>query len=197
MRTHGWGGNPPASDQEAVQRIVQAAVECVEQSGDAADIAKVAFRLGVTRQTVYRYFSNRSALFEAVAGEAAGALVDRLTEHLAGIEDASDAIVEVVYYCLRNLPSDPRLSFIARPGHGDALITSTRAPGLATLVLAQLPIDLHHLDDVQRAVLAEHMVRLLQALLLDPATAARDDAELRRFLDACLRPTTHPQTMHR
>ena len=54
MRTHGWAGNPPATDEEAAARIVAAAIACVETAGADADLAMVAERVGVTRQTVYR-----------------------------------------------------------------------------------------------------------------------------------------------
>jgi hypothetical protein len=30
MRTHGWGGHPPADDEEAVERIFEATRSCVE-----------------------------------------------------------------------------------------------------------------------------------------------------------------------
>lgn len=46
--------------------------------GEGADLAKVAERVGVTRQTVYRYFPSRRALFQAVAAARAGSLVERL-----------------------------------------------------------------------------------------------------------------------
>jgi hypothetical protein len=53
----------------------------------------------------------------------------------------------------------------------------------------QLPIDLAHRSTGEHALLAEHPVRLLQALLLDPSTSTRRDADLRRVLDAYLRPS--------
>ncbi|MGA7054473.1 MAG: TetR/AcrR family transcriptional regulator, partial [Mycobacterium sp.] len=33
MRTHGWLGEPPSSDDEAVTRILAAADRCVQQRG--------------------------------------------------------------------------------------------------------------------------------------------------------------------
>ena len=195
MRTHGWSGHPPATDEEAVERIVAAARACLDERGAEADLAQVAERLGVTRQTVYRYFPSRRALFETVAAERVDALVERLAAHLAGVDDAGDAVVEVVLHCVRVLPDDPQLAFIAEPGRGDALIMTSDAPRLTAGVLDRLPIDLGRLDPGQRAVLAEHMVRLLQSLLLDESTTGRDDADLRRFLHACLAHHLHRPTI--
>jgi AcrR family transcriptional regulator len=198
VRTHGWAGDPPATDDEAVERIVAAARACLDERGAGADLAQVAERLGVTRQTVYRYFPSRRALFETVAAERVDALVDRLAAHLGGTGapgDPGEAVVEVVLHCVRVLPDDPQLAFIAEPGRGDALIMTADAPRLTAAVLDRLPIDLGRLGPEERAVLAEHMVRLLQSLLLDESTAARDDADLRRFLRACLAHHLHRPTI--
>lgn len=195
MRTHGWGGQPPATDGEARRRIVTAAIACVDEHGDAADVAKVAARLRITRQTVYRYFPSRRALFEIVGAEATGPLVKRLRRHLRGIDDPAEAVVELVFWCIRRLPLDRRLSFIASPGRADALVLSPQAPQLAAAVVDQLPLDLSHLPDADRPLLVEHMVRLVQALLLDPGTRDRSDSDLRRFLGACLRPVVHAKTI--
>jgi len=174
---------------------VKAAVACVDEHGDAADVAKIATRLQVTRQTIYRYFPSRRALFEVVGAQATGPLVRRLRRHLSGTRDPADAVVELVFWCVRHLPRDPRLAFIASPGRADALILSSRSPRLAAAVVEQLPIDLSHLAGEHRALLVEHMVRLVQSLLLDPSTHQRPDADLRRFLDACLRPSVHRSTI--
>lgn len=195
VRTHGWGGSPPASDQEARARIVRAAIACIDEHGAAADVAKVATRLRITRQTVYRYFPSRRALFETVGAEATGPLVSRLRRRLRGIGDPADAVVELVFWCIRNLPRDPRLAFIASTGHGDALIMAPQSPQLAAAIVERLPIDLTHLDVDRRSLLVEHMLRLVQALLLDASTANRSDADLRRFLGVCLRPSVHPKTI--
>jgi AcrR family transcriptional regulator len=179
-----------------MDRLVTAALACVEE-GQAADLAAVAARVGVTRQTVYRYFPSRQALFQAAAYRLAGVLVEQVADHLAGVTDAEDGVVEVVFFCLRSLPVDPRLSFIVRPGSDVALIMSPQGPALAARILTELPIGLDHLSEGERADLAEHMVRLLQALLLDPSTATRDDADVRRFLHVCLGPSVHPPTIRR
>ena len=73
--------------------------------------------------------------------------------------------------------------------------SSAKSRTLAAIVVDQLPLDLSHLSDADRPLLVEHMVRLVQALLLDPGTRDRSDADLQRFLGACLRPVVHARTM--
>ncbi len=196
MRTHGWGGQLPQTDEEAVDRIIRAAIECVQRYGVGADLAKVAGRLHVTRQTVYRYFPGSRELFQSVAARVADRLVAQLAETLLEIDDPLDAVVQVVFNCTRQLAADTELSFISGTGRGGPLIAAPGAPLMAARVLAELPIDLDHLSTEDLGILAEHMVRLLQGLVLDPATPQRNDDDLRHFLEACLAQSVHPARLH-
>ena len=67
MRTHGWSGSAPATDEEAIARILDAAGKAVDERGADFSIADVARVLGVTRQTVHRYFPSADALLVAAA----------------------------------------------------------------------------------------------------------------------------------
>ena len=87
MRTHGWSGSAPASDEEAVARILAAASRAIDTQGADISIADVARTLGVTRHTVYRYFPSTDALSIAAATNVATGHLDRLADHLAGITD--------------------------------------------------------------------------------------------------------------
>ena len=49
MRTHGWSGAAPASDEEAISRILDAASKAIDARGADFSIADVARTLGVTR----------------------------------------------------------------------------------------------------------------------------------------------------
>ena len=49
MRTHGWSGSAPASDEEAIARILVAAGNAIDERGADFSIADVARTLGVTR----------------------------------------------------------------------------------------------------------------------------------------------------
>ena len=42
MRSHGWAGNTPASDEEAIERILDAAKQIIDERGSAMRIADVA-----------------------------------------------------------------------------------------------------------------------------------------------------------
>lgn len=107
MRTRGWGGNVPASDEEAVARILQATRQTIDERGEQTSIADVARMLGVTRQTVYRYFPSTEELLAATAADGAGAFLDQLAEALAGMTDPGEAVAEGVALTLERLPTTP------------------------------------------------------------------------------------------
>ena len=75
-KRRGWGGDPPATDDEAAQRIVATAVELIAETGAAITIADVAESLGVIRQTVYRYFPTADELMRAAAIASVAVSVD-------------------------------------------------------------------------------------------------------------------------
>ena len=103
MRTRGWGGNVPASDAEAVARILTATRQTIDELGDATNITAVARRLGVTRQTIYHYFASNDELISATAAEASTSFIDELVTALAGISDPAEAIMEGVAIAIDRL----------------------------------------------------------------------------------------------
>ena len=71
---HGWRGDPPGSEAEARERIVGAAMRCVDRYGpEKTGLSDVAHELGVTRQTVYRYVTGTDDLLAAAAERATAA----------------------------------------------------------------------------------------------------------------------------
>src|SRR6185312_6235045 len=120
MRTHGWGGSAPATDEEAVARILAAASKAIDDRGADISIADVARTLGVTRQTVYRYFPSTDALLAAAAVNAADDFLDRLAHQLAGITDPADAAVEGIATTLAWLPGDKHIGLMLSPDRAGA-----------------------------------------------------------------------------
>ena len=184
MRTHGWAGDPPASDQEAVDRIVDAAAACIDQVGARVDMAMVAGTVGITRQTLYRYFANRDALIAAATTRAGGPFVERLLHHLDGIA-SPDPRVDAVLFCLDELPADRQLSVLFAPGSFNPSVVGEQSLTFTLAVLAELP-DHGGVPVDRRDAVVELVVRLLQSLLADPATATRDRDDVRRLVQVAL-----------
>ena len=187
MRTHGWSGSAPASDDEAVERILAAASKAVDARGADISIADVARTLGVTRQTVYRYFPSTDALLAAAATNAATGYLDRLADHLAGITDPADAAVEGIATTLEWLPSDKHMSLLLGPDRAGAFsadVTSDIALRFARTMLGRFDVDWaeHGFTDADLDELAEHLLRIIQSFVLDPGRPPRKGTKLRRYL---------------
>ena len=198
MRTHGWSGAAPASDDEAIARILAAASQAIDARGADISIADVARALGVTRQTVYRYFPSTDALLVAAAVHAATGFLDRLAEHLRGITDPAEAVAEGIATALEWLPTEKHIGLLLAPGDANAhteSVTSDVALQFANSMLRRFDVDWAGLGftDDDLAELSEHLLRIVQSFVIDPGRPPRRGAQLRgylrRWVGAAIRPS--------
>ncbi|WP_102141522.1 TetR/AcrR family transcriptional regulator [Mycobacterium hubeiense] len=187
MRTHGWSGSAPASDEEAVARILTAASKAIDERGADISIADVARTLGVTRQTVYRYFPSTDALLVEAAVHAASGFLDRLAAHLQGITDPVEAVAEAIATALEWLPKDKHIGLLIAPGRVDAhteSVTSDVAQQFANSMLRRFDVDWAGLGftDDELDELAEHLLRIIQSFVIDPGRPPREGEALRGYL---------------
>jgi AcrR family transcriptional regulator len=193
MRSRGWAGVTPSSDEEAISRILTAVDEEVAEHGPAIRLADVARRLGVTRQTVYRYFPNADALLIASSMRAVNGFIDQVAQHAEGLNDPVTALVECVSFGVESLTGDPQLeNLLTSREQGVALIsmTSDTAIAFCLSVFHRLHVDwkLHGFDAPALHELAEMTLRTVQSLLTDPGQPQRDGIALRRFVARWLGP---------
>lgn len=186
MRTHGWSGAKPASDDEAVARILAAAGKAIEEHGADFSLSDVARTVGVTRQTVYRYFPSTEALLVAAAVQAVDEFLDRLTAHLAGVRDPVDAVTEAVATALEWLPQEKYMGLLVVPGrtrHVES-VTSDVALRFARTMVDRLDVDwtAAGLGDDDLDELAEHLLRIIQSFVVDPGRPPRSGTRLRAYL---------------
>lgn len=197
MRSHGWGGQPPSDGAEARRRIL-AATRLLLAEGGTTSTSEVAGSLGVTRQTIYRYYPSTDELIDAAAVDAVQELMSQLVEHVsdhlaATGGDAGDAVVEVVAYVHEHLRDDPALNRLLAPGRISTTLSGLTAPSSIALgrsLLDSFPVDWAGLGlegDAQHE-LVEHLLRTLQSLVLDPGDPERSGVELRGYLQRWLAP---------
>jgi AcrR family transcriptional regulator len=187
VRTHGWSGAAPASDDEAVERILAAASNAIDERGADISIADVARVLGVTRQTVYRYFPSTDALLVAAAVHAATDFLDRMAEHLVGITDPAEAVTEGIATALEWLPKDKHIGLLIIPGKATAhtqSVTSDIAVEFANSMLRRFDVDWAGLGftDADLDELAEYLLRIIQSFVIDPGRPPRRGEKLRDYL---------------
>ncbi|MFI9169833.1 TetR/AcrR family transcriptional regulator [Streptomyces lincolnensis] len=207
MGHHGWGGRPPASDAEARQRIIDATARCIDRHGvTKTTLSDVAGELGVTRQTVYRHFGRISDIIGEVAAQGAESFVDLMIAHLQGTTDPAEAVVEGMVFCVRTIPTEPRLSLLLQLGDTTAFgrgATTRETIAYGAKMLQRFPVDwaAAGIDEDDLNGLAEIIMRLLTSLLQHPNEPPQDETRLRAFLNRWLAPalsrtsaSTHPRS---
>jgi AcrR family transcriptional regulator len=201
MRSHGWAGNTPASDEEAIARILDAADKIIGERGSAMRIADVARTLGVTRQTVYRYFPGTEALLVATAMRSADGFLDHLAAHVKGITDPVVAMTEGVAFAIEQLASDNQVEFVLhqrnRRGQTISIMSDTALTfGRAMLHRFDIDWEQYGFDEAGLDELNEFCLRVLHSFLVDPGRPPRSGADLRRYLTRWIGPAiTYPQMM--
>jgi len=191
MRTHGWGGDPPASDDVAIDRILAATRDCIDVKGAATSITDVADQLSVTRQTVYRYFASTDDLLRATAIDAAGEFMDRLASKVAHIQDPGRVVVEIVAYALERLPLEPYLGLLLtseRAGTFAQGVTSATAIAFGHSLFQRVNVDWEAAGITNQLFdeFVEHVLRTVQSLVLDPGDPPRTGKALRQYLSRWL-----------
>lgn len=190
----------PDSDEEAVARILDAVDEVVAEHGAGIRLADVARRLGVTRQTVYRYFPNADALLIASAMRAVDGFIDQVVGHVSGVNDPITAVVDCVAFAVERLSGDPQLeNLLSRRQEGEIVtsLTSPTATAFCLSLFRRLDVDwqLHGFNSAALEELAEMTLRTVQSLLTDPGQTPREGIVLRRFIARWLGPAIlYPRT---
>lgn len=204
MRAHGWGGLPPDSPDQARARILQVARAGLVDQGSTS-MSEVAGRLGVTRQTVYRYYPTTEDLLNAAALDAIAQLVDDLVDHVqahlarvpVGAGVAAEAAIEVVAYFYEHLRDDPALNRLIGPGRISSTLAGMTSPSSVEWggqLLRGLGIDWAEVGfpEGRQVELVEHLLRTLQSFILDPGEPPRSGAALRAYLHRWLAPALRP-----
>lgn len=187
MRTHGWSGATPADDDEAIARILDAARRRIDRYGKDFGISDVAKDVGVTRQTVYRYFPSTEALLFATSVAEVGPFLDTLAAHVRKIHDPAEAVVEGIAHTLERLPHERYLGLLLTPGKASAFsagVTSDMAMTFGRSIVERFDVDWASAgivdDDLDQLV--EFMLRIFQSLVIDPGRPPHQGKELRAFL---------------
>lgn len=194
MRTRGWQGDLPRDEGEARDRIVAAATRCVDRLGPTkTNIAAVAAELGVTRQTVYRYFPRLPELLAAVAVAGTEQFLDRMAAHLAHVQSADEAVTESIVFSLNAIPSEPYIGLLLQAGENEVFsrgVTSSSAMSYGAQMLGRMPVDWKSIGigDGDLESLAEIIMRLMVSFLEYPADPPRSDDEVRRLIHRWIGP---------
>jgi AcrR family transcriptional regulator len=199
MGHHGWKGNPPGTEDEARRRIIDAAAACLDQFGPAkTTLSDVASELGVTRQTVYRYYANLADLLGALAQAGLEDFVERMERHLSTFTTPADVAIESVVYAVQAIPQERHIGALFQAGETEVFsrdVTSSMAFSLGADMLRRVPVDWSEIGirDEELEGLAEILMRLFVSFLQYPAAPPRTEDELRTLVRRWLSPALQPR----
>ncbi len=194
----GWGGSPPTDDSDARQRILDAAVRCIERSGAAqTTLSGVALELGITRRTVYRYFTSTEDLFTDVADLALDGWVARMRAVTETADDPTDLLVESAAFVIEQLPYELLLTLLLTSGRAELFSRRMLTPTAITRcrkILLGTRVDWAALGYDDRALdeLVEFLLRIIQSMIVAPLETPRSGSELRRYLRRWVGPALTP-----
>lgn len=186
-RRRGWDGRPPTDDEEASARIVATAVALIDDSGTGVNLGEVAGALGVTRQTVYRYFPTAESLTRAAAIASVDGFLDRLTEAVQGIGDPAEAMTEGVLFTLDEVARTPHLGIMLSAPHAaanTAEMTSQQAQAFGMRMIERFDVDWgrYGYDERSKRELVEFTLRIMLSFFVAPNEPDRSREELRQFI---------------
>lgn len=185
MGHHGWQGNPPRTEDEARRRIVAATTSCVERLGSTkTTVSEVAAELGVTRQTVYRYYPSHAELLGAVAQAGLDDFVERMVAHLSTFDTPADVAIESIVFALQSIPEEPSIGLLFQVGETEFFgreVTSSMAISVGADILRRVPVDWSDIGvkDEELDGLAEILMRLFDSFLQFPGEPPASADEIR------------------
>ncbi len=194
MRSRGWCGDPPGSDDDARRRILDATRRCIDEQGAGVGISDVARSLGVTRPTIYRYYASNEELLIATVIDTTAGFLDRVYHRFPGCDGCPQrVVVEAVVRVLEQLPKERYLWLLLTTGRASLFsrgVTSPLSMGFGHAIVERMPVDWPSwgVGPRQLAELDEHVVRTIQSFMLDRGSPPRTGRRLRAYLDRWLAP---------
>jgi AcrR family transcriptional regulator len=191
-----WGSAPPADRDSARDILLDAAEACFEDKGlPGATMEDIASQAGVSRATVYRYFSSREAVVAGVILRVTERYLERVRSRIVGQPDLGTAVVEFVEVTIRAANREPTIGLVF--GSGDDLagvgLPRDTSVSLFEIVTAFLrPVFTAHWDQLQPGVsvddAAEWILRIILSLLSVQGPRRRSPDGLKAFLRGFLLP---------
>lgn len=154
------------------------------------NIAAVAKRAGVSRQTVYSIFGSREELVSQAISDRLSTLVGAFTDLLATVGSPRELLVETMVEARHRILDDPLVRALALSGTGNPIFdpgAAERAHGYCVSLLSPAVQRFPELSG-RIEFLADISMHVGWSVLCLDDPASRSDAELREFLTAWLAP---------
>lgn len=176
----------------ARERLMAAAIECARRLGlEKTSVGEIAAAAGVTRPTVYAYFSSRDEILGAAILRSGTDFARRLADRIAEFRDPADRVVEGMLLAYREFPGEPALMLLLETDAGRTGASRSLSPRALAIARSVLEPVVATRPDLRRQLdeMAEVMIRFLLSLVSVDGPTHRDDDSLRAFLHRRLVPS--------
>lgn len=199
MSSTAWKGKRPKNEEEAKQLLLEATLKLVKKCGDLkkVTISRVAKEVGVTRRTVYKYFPSADDLLLYASAHIGGALLKKIYVQAMKLESFEDRMLESMVFLVKEIPKHPEIyrNFDVHTLSGGVNIDGALAEEALNytylMLRAVFPEDQEMPDETWLRELAEHMVRLLFAVLVAPSPRLKTQKQVRSYFQRWLIPVIH------
>ncbi|MDV8001093.1 TetR/AcrR family transcriptional regulator [Rhodococcus sp. IEGM 1408] len=171
--------------------VLEATRNIIGEAGfHGVNIAAVAKRAGVSRQTVYSIFGTREELVSQAVSDRLTTLVSAFTDLLASVGSPLELLVETMVEARRRILDDPLLRVLALSGTGNPIFDPGAAERAHGYCVALLSPAIDRFPELSGRIdfLADISMHVGWSVLCLDDPASRSDAELRAFLTAWLAP---------
>lgn len=174
------------------QRIIDATLVCLDRWGlEKTSLHDIAREAGVTRPTVYSYFSNRDEVIQAAMIQGGQRFAVKALEHINRFKTPHDRLLEAVLYAWKHMPNEPYLKLVKNAGLAHMIneqaITSKEGREICRSLISEILLNNpKYRDDLDE--ITETTTRFLLSLLLVEGAIKRNEKQMREFLEKRLLP---------
>jgi AcrR family transcriptional regulator len=108
-RTDGRRGRWADHREQRRARLTEAAIDAIRELGPEVGMEAIAARAGVSKPVLYRYFADKSQLWQAVSQEAATQVVLAIQPAVAAVRGERDVVAAAIDAYLAHIEGDPHL----------------------------------------------------------------------------------------
>lgn len=184
----------PAPGDDSRERILQGATRSIARHGlERSSMASVAREAGVSRQTVYTYYSNREDVLRDAVTRNAIELTQAALEHARMARTAADFLVELTIGVINGVGENAAISamlFSLETPEGRTMAMSSRILDIVADTLSPL-VDYDPALESRLGAIAEASLRTTVSLLTFPSERTQSTELLRQYLTDTLAPLVH------
>jgi AcrR family transcriptional regulator len=194
-----WGADYPVDEEQARERLLQAAETCYARLGPSrTKMTHIAQEAGVHRTTVYSYFPNRDAVLAACFVRAVAGVIAAARPYFDSDEPFSERLVKGLLVGLEAARNSPAVRMLTA---GDELARTHRAAEASEIWRTSLRASLGQRfadaaaagevrTDVPPETMAHWVTRICFSLIADPGEPefGGDEGLIRAFLPPALAP---------